>query len=278
MDNAKIKNVIIIILLLVNVFLLAIVLMDISEAGAADKQAMLSVISILDQNGISLEEGVDISAETPSSYILRRDLDEEKKLVKKLLGRTYIEDMGGNIYYYQSEIGQASFRGTGEFDFLLNTGEIPMGSDPVRTAKKILGKLGMASSNSNDIVEISEINGSTNVVLTCSWNGSYIFDNEVSFLFSNDSLMLISGRRVFDSLSTIGDASLDAPTILMRFLDMVKTDGYVSSVIRGLTPGYVMNVSSSSISELMPVWRIETDSGEYFIDGLTGEAVINTFN
>lgn len=278
MDKAKIKNFIIIILLLVNMFLLAIVLMDINEAKAAGKQAELSVISILDQNGIRLDESVDISTDTPGTYVLRRDLDEEKKLVRKILGRTYIEDMGGNIYYYRSETGQASYRGTGEFDYLLDAGEILMGKDAVRTAKKILSKMGVNPAMNNDFVEVSEINGSTSVVLTCSWNGSYVFDNKVSFLFSNDSLILISGRRVFDSQISSGDPSLDALTILMRFLDLVKTEGHVSSVISGLTPGYVMNVTSSSVSELMPVWRIETDSGVYFLDGITGEAVANTIN
>jgi hypothetical protein len=187
--------------------------------------------------------------------------------------------MGGNIYYYKSEKGQASFRGTGEFDFLLEVGEIPMGNDPIGTAKKILRKMGIDSGSNNDFVVTEDKNGSDNIILTCSWNGNYVFDNKVSFVFSDDSLILISGRRVFDSLvSSENGYSLDAPTILMRFLDLVKVEGRISSVILDLKPGYVMNVSSSSISELTPVWRIETDTGIYYINGLTGEAVTNTFD
>ena len=58
--------------------------------------------------------------------------------------------------------------------------------------------------------------------------------------------------------------------MLIRFLAGVN-DGTVSvcGEIREMTPGYQANLSRPT-TILSPVWRIVTDTGAYYLDGVTG--------
>jgi len=57
----------------------------------------------------------------------------------------------------------------------------------------------------------------------------------------------------------------------MRFLEIVRSEGFICSRLEGLMPGYLMNVTVSGESTLTPVWHIETDTGELFINALSGK-------
>jgi hypothetical protein len=272
MDTAKVKNFILVLLLVVNLFLLTIVIADSSAAARTAAAAEAHVTEVLAQNGITVGRDVDLDAAAPGAVVLRRDLDAEQSAVAHLIGRVTTEDLGGNIIYYGGEKGQAKFRGTGEFDISLNHGAVETGTDPVQTAKNVLSKLGMDAADTLAPVDLNSGDFFT-ITLTCAWQGGAIFNGQVTFTFAADSLLLISGRRAMDTVSSRSEEeTLDAPTVLMRFLDLIRSEGHVCTELRSMTPGYAMSVSVSGDGTLYPVWRIETDSGEYYINGLTGRA------
>ena len=124
MDSSKIKNIIIIILLFLNVTLLSISVFDARKAGAIDKSELKTVENILQKNGISVDDKVVLSKSAPVGCSIVRDNEQEYSNIRKLLGRIGVEDMGGNIRYYNGANGQASCRGTGEMDLLLNPGTV----------------------------------------------------------------------------------------------------------------------------------------------------------
>ena len=274
MDTTKIKNFIIILLLLVNLFLLTIVIMDGGAAARTAAAAESCAVEVLAQNGIAVSPEADLRAEPLQEIVLRRDLEAEQRAVTRLLGKVTTEDLGGNILYYSGENGEASFRGTGEFDISLSQGAVETGADPVQTAEGVLSKLGMDPADLPLAELMTPASGEAfTLTFTCAWKGSAIFNGQVTFTFTRDSLLLISGRRAMDTVvSRAETGALDVSTILMRFLDLIRSEGHVCTELRGLTPGYTMNASVSGDGTLCPVWRIETDSGEYYINGLTGRA------
>ena len=274
MDTTKVKNFILVLLLLVNLFLLTIVIADGSAAARTAADAEAYVTEVLAQNGIAVGAGVDLRAEPLQEIALRRDLEAEQRAVSRLLGKVTTEDLGGNILYYRGENGEASFRGTGEFDISLSQGAVETGADPVRTAESVLSKLGMDPADLPLAELMSPTSGDAfTLTFTCAWKGDAIFNSQVTFTFTQDSLLLVSGRRAMDAVSARAEAdALDVSTILMRFLDHIRSEGHVCTELRDLTPGYTMNASVSGDGTLCPVWRIETDSGAYYINGLTGQA------
>lgn len=271
MDTSKVKNFIIAVLLTVNLFLLFMVISDSTAAVSARNQAVDDVVSILEANGISVNEDVEFFSGEAGVINLSRDLEEEEKYVSKLLGRVTAESRGGNIYAYQGEEGQAVFRGTGGFEILMDSGAVSTGKNPAQTAKSVLSKLGIDIADGATLVEM-DASGLITVTAFCSRQDSRIFDARVKLMFSEESLILVIGDRIFDRTAPAGTASvLDAPTVLMRFLELIQQKGHVCREIVAFEQGYVSNTTLAGEGTLSPVWRVETDTGEYYISGITGK-------
>lgn len=276
MNTAKIKNFIIILLAVANVFLIGITVADKIESSSVRREAEELIVDILAERGIVLAGGVEAGADTLHSFAMKRDFNAEEKIVRALFGRADSEDLGGNIIYYRGETGQATFRGTGEFDISFEAGAVTAEGDIVKTAKRVLKKLGLTP----DRLVASESQGDEYTLLTLSYlyEDKAVYNSRVAFTFNDGNLLLISGRRILDTPSIQADeAPIDSITALMRFLDMVNKEGFVCSEIRALDAGYITNVSSVGGISLVPVWRIETDTGEYFINGLTGKSASITY-
>ena len=88
MEKAKVKNVIIIILLAVNIFFLALFLIGRVETGKLKKQARSDVIAILASSGVSVSEAAIPEDFQSSSYKLTRDINGETLITKTVLGDT----------------------------------------------------------------------------------------------------------------------------------------------------------------------------------------------
>ena len=270
MDGAKVKNIIIGLLLLVNLFLLAVLLHDRIEASEIRREARKNVEAVFAENGIRLLADVPWN-DVPELCSLHRDMDAEYGMVRALLGRCSVQDLGGNILFYRSEKGEARFRGTGEFQIMLTGGEITVGDEPEDTARSILRRLGLRP---NADAAVTETDGQTaTVTLTCQFHGSSAYNCTVSFLFTADSLLLIDGRRPLER-SAVQDTQtqpLDAATVLMRYLSQARTYGIVFSEIRSVEAGGLMSVSAAGEGSMTPFWRIETDVGQSYVNGLTGK-------
>ena len=63
---------------------------------------------------------------------------------------------------------------------------------------------------------------------------------------------------------------IDVPTVLTRFLSLVLENGHVCSSLDKLELCYNMQANAAGEATLTPVWRIETDTGEFFINAVTG--------
>lgn len=275
MDNSKIKNLIIIILLFVNIVLAAALGADRLKNDTLRREALSGVMDILAARGIALADGADLSDSSLAVCSVQRDSNAEKRHVSAVLGKVSVLDQGGNILFYQGENGQAEFRGTGSFDILMNDKAVPAGSDPEATARAFLRKLGIAAVKGADGASVDMRDGSGTVVLRCRSGNAEIINCSVTFTFAGGSLILVTGTRPLDDISV--DASqdnLDLATALMRFLNIISESGRVCSVLNNAELCYLQNTSTTSGTvTLTPVWRLTTDTGEFYVDGLTGRQV-----
>lgn len=269
MDASKIKNLIIILLLLVNVFFLGIVVSDGAGERAARREAVEQVVDILAANGIAVSEDADLSRRSLPVCTIYRDMELEKQRLSKLLGEPTLIDQGGGIIFFSGERGQAEFRGTGDFDMLLGADSFPKGRTPEATAKDFASQLGFRSELVNS--GVSE-DGSGSITLMCMVERTGVLNCKISCVFSGGSLIYASGTRPLDEVAAdkTGAEALDLPTVLMRFLEIVGEGGYVCSELRAVELCYIQTASASGTGALTPVWRLVTDSGEFCLNGLTG--------
>jgi len=271
-DKSKIKNFIIILLALVNVFLLVIVISSAREARKADTYRKKALETVLSENGITLNPSIVLPNYTPAQLSLARNMSTEKRNISELIGNCTVEDQGGNSYFYLGTDGQAKFRGTGEFEISMNAGVISTGKSPIATATATLKKLNIECS---DIQPVVTEEGSTTTVTLCgAWDGTAIYNERISFVFTSNYLWLINGTRPLDTKYSVlsSENYPDSVTILMNFLEFVNATGYVCSEINDVNIQYKMNSAISQNCTLKPVWCIVTNSGSHYIDAQTGEA------
>lgn len=268
MDTGKIKNFIIIVLIITNVFLLASFGVRYSRASEFRRTANEELAKLYDSHNISLPEGLDAFDIAPSGLGLTRDLESERKMAESILGKCSMTEQGGNIYVYLGAKGQASFRGTGEFEMLLEYEAVEISRGKLHTARSVLETMGIKYGGFEE--EITDGDRHT-ITLDCKYELSDVYNVRVNFLFYGDNLMLIYGKRVFDSETERSQVqTINAGTALVRFLKESSDRGYVCTVVTRVSSGYSMTVAVSGDCILTPVWHIETDTGNYIINAETG--------
>lgn len=271
MDKSKVKNFIIILLALVNLFLLFIVVSNGIVENRATAYRLSALEKVLADNGITLNSKIEMPEDIPPVLTLKRDLHAEKKSLSALIGSCEAEDQGGNAYFYNGTNGQARSRGTGEFELKLNAGVISKGKDPVVAAKTAMKKLGIACADLKPIV--TESGSEVTVTLFCALGGIPVRNAQINFIFTGDSLLLVTGTRPLEAKYTAqsSESYPDGVTVLMNFFSSISQTGKVCSEINGLTIEYYMYSAVSGNCTLEPVWSILTDVGTYYIDAATGK-------
>ena len=269
MDHSKIKNLIIVILLLLNVFLLATQISDRAESRRSAQEALDTAKAIIAGKGIAVGDALESYVETPSVYRLRRDLVQEEEKIRELLGKCSASDMGGNIWFYNAAGGQASLRGTGELDVLFS-GNGYDGSSPEKTAEKVLARLGMELGETSTVAR--ESGGADVLEVTAAWNGGPVYNAKMKLSFDDDALLMATGTRLLDHAENLGTAGvMDMLTVTMRFMEVLEQEGRVCSELLSMDVGYLMSVTVSGESTLTPVWHFLTDTGDIYINALTGK-------
>ena len=271
MNKKKIKNLIIILLILVIVFLLQIVVSNalLEKEAARSRSEALTVI--LHDHGISLSQDTNLPDTCGKIITLERSLRKEKNMLQPLIGSCSYSNQGGDIYIFTGENGNASISASGEIKIALNSPMDFSGEDLQNGAKTVLKKMGIDYSKQS--FESSVVDGLDCVTVTCVFDGSIVLNAKINFYFSDGRLVFITGRRPPDNKAYTADVdeSIDGVTIIMSFLESIRRSGQVCSEITDISTMYVLDSASVGANTLTPVWRIETNTGAFYFDGITGK-------
>lgn len=269
MDSLKVKNFIIIVLLIVNAVLLAVVVSDALRGDELWDQSVEGAVALLESNGISVSPDADLSTRSLNQRSVSRSAELEREAVDDVLGGMTSEDRGGGIIHYGGANGEAVFRGTGGFDIQFTASGAPEAEDAVRTALGIAKKLGISLLEDSCVTTTS--NSSTILEFACAYEGARIVNCTVEFRFMLGRLYSVSGTRPLDTVTSETETNvIDVPTALMRFLELTRDKGHICSELRGLELCYAFSASASGEGSLTPIWRVVTDTGEFYINAVTG--------
>lgn len=267
MNTKKLERIIILILLLLNASLLAVVLTDGAQQRRSDRDTAESVAALLEENGIAVGRGAKLLQSAPPECTVVRDLDDEAARVRGLLGAGSAEDQGGSIYYYRAADGQAVMRGTGEFDLLFTAGAVRARGGAKKAALRLFSRAGIALDEESMVLSDD---GET-LLACCTWNDWPVWNAALEISLNGESFYSVFGTLVFNRETASGEAGMDSISALLRFLEIVNSEGIICSRLESLTPGYLMRVTVSGESTLTPVWRIVTDTGEHYLNARTGQ-------
>lgn len=266
MEWPKLKNIILIILILTNLCLLVFVAQGELRNSQLQRQAREEAIQFLADRGITVDEKQVPQTMELLPQTVERSLEEESQLAAALLGQgVTVEDRGAGVYRYSNSTGSIQFHSDGSFSAEFSSGVFPMGEDRVKDCTELLEKLnfrGEVLSEKEDAL-----------VFRQTWNGYPLFTQQVTLEISDGCLTaMTSGRRLIgEPVEDTTRQPITVVTALINFWNGLNALGDVCSRIDTITPGYVSVTALSGPMTLTPVWQITTDTGAYQLDTLTGE-------
>lgn len=271
MEGAKIKNIVIVILLLLNVFLLFLMGGRRMEDIQSQETARLRAIQIIQDSGVTLDEAIVPREMTLTARQAVRDLEREISLATALLGGPVTaQARGGEVYRYYNEAGFVQLHSSGEFTAEFEAGYAP--AEQGTAAEHALGILALLGFD-GDVVEDTVAQGTGTVAVRQKLEQTPVLSCQASVNYDDGRLVSITGgRRIFDQVENVeGAPPLTVATALMRLYNGLKDMGDAYNEIEAITPAYTMSVSLSGPAQLTPVWYVSTDIGAYQLDTQTGQ-------
>ena len=268
MEWHRAKNVIIVILLLINGLLLVLVGARRGEARRYEQSALEGAIQVLAENGISMEESAVKGRTGLSAGELERSIELEQAAASALLGES-VEgaNRGGGLYIYTGEGGQISFRSGGDLSTALKDHSRWAAEDPVSHAYSLLAELGLEGY----VVSEHISDGSGTVICQQTMDGVPLFSCRLTFSYESRKLTGISGTVFVSEVPEGESGSITLSTALMHVLEEVLTSGTVCSEILSVEPGWLPEQSFNDRVNLVPVWYVSTNTADYYVDGITGK-------
>ena len=258
MDRSLLKNIIIIILVLVNGFLLTSLLMRQTSAVHSRQQTEEQLIELFAADGMTLEKQAFSQKTPPSVFALSRNPELERRVAAFFLGSSLIqEDQGGGTYTYTADSGVARFRSNGNFEV---AGTLSAGD--VETLCHNFCKTFSYDSLRFDLDDT----GTGTATAVCICNDLPVFNCIVTFTISHGELRTVSGTLLpQEGTSLVSETvPLSAAAALTTFQNARREIGAVVSSVTELTLCY--ELQSSSALTLTPAWRITTDTKYYYVN------------
>lgn len=260
MERARLKNLIILILVLVNGFLLTSLLLRQRVRQASHQRAVEELVQLFSEDGIALSADKVPRNLPPAVRRLSRSTQEDQALAAALLGDSLtVSDAGGGIYLYTAENGQASFRANGVFDI---SGSLGDDADAVcRSFCRDYGYQGLT---------FSLADGSGTAVASQYCDGYPVTNCTVTFRIENGRLISAEGTHLPASYTDIDTAPMTAVTALSRFLSARRESGAVVSAVNRVYLCYQLQSTAAEPMSLVPVWCIVTDTAYYYVNCSAG--------
>ena len=257
MNTARLKNIVILILLLANAFLLVLLFSRRAEENAAHERSVAQLTALLSADGIAFDSALlDGLPDTVLSVQPSRDLAAEQALAEGIIGSVTSIDSGGGIYRYYSSDGLNSgsclIRSGGALEAAVSRAV----DDPAEFCADLCVPLGyrtfdVLSDGARTVVTASRFVGELEVC-----NASLIFT------FSGSTLTTVTGTFL---------PPIDTSESGETALDYRNASGAVCTGITWLSAGYLVQSTTSAPLQLVPVLRVDTDVYSYYVNIVSGE-------
>lgn len=267
MESYRLKNIILLLLVVTNLFLLATLLSRRTDEARLQESAAAQLVQLFSSRGVELDAKT-IPQETPSTLLtLTRSSQEEEKLAAFFLGDdASFQDDGGGLTRYQSALGTLTFLSSGDFNLTASR----FTDDPQGLCDDFLRQFHYQEA------AFSLQDGTGTVTAMQYFDGRPVVNCTVTLTFSDSVLVSVSGRHTPSGSSSESAADcISAATALTSFLQALADRGRTCSQVRSVELGYALQNTPAAPLSLTPVWRITTDSFYCYVNSISGEVVWN---
>ena len=259
----KVKNVLIVILLAVNLFLMFNFGAKMWQDYQRGEELTADLRTLTQKYGMQLDDVFELPKDKvlPTLSIDRSRADEEK-VAQAMLGeeaeRTEQED--GTVQF-QSADGKVEWYADGTVQAECTTGQDAPAdaADALRLARQLLSGWGLQAED-----ESMQADGLT-VTMTGTVAGQPVHNRVLTLRFDEEGGVTLSGLWSFGTPYTTvrgSGVSCNAADALLEFASRAQDVQRIDT----MTAGYRIEVDSNRRLQLTPTWKIGTDSGEYLVD------------
>ncbi len=274
MAKAKLKNVALLLLVLTNLLLLWMTIPTIGQSYRASQGTASQLAQLFSQYDVTFSP--DIVPETTTLYVaeLSTDQHDATPSIQAILGDTvYVEDSSTQHQQkYRSAMGYCDIARTG--DFLCQLDDGPSVSDMRTYVVGLLGNMGITTTQVSQPVQQSS--GIYQVTATQQLFGVPYLSSHLDFFFENGALTTISGNGILGDaqFTRSGEPAMGYKDALVVFFASRDTLGWVGTTITEITQSFSLtDTASASLLRLSPGWTITTDTGSFWVDGITRQIV-----
>lgn len=264
MDRYLLKNIIIIILVLVNGFLLGAITLRQTAEDRSRRQAEEQLVELFAADSITLDPDAISDQVPPAALAFLRSTEREREAAAFFLGETLTqENRGGGISTYTGAAGIATFRSNGSFDI--------KGTLSAENAETLCKDFCRAFSYGQPTFLLDQ-DGSGSGSAVYRHNKLPVFNCTVAFTLEKGVLTSVSGTLLPKEGSAAQETRepLTASAALTTFQKVHRESGAVGSAITEMYACYELQSASSSALSLVPAWCVVTDIANYYVNAVTG--------
>lgn len=271
MSGAKLKNLILLILALTVAFLLAAVI-PVKTGEQRTRRAVEKELRTL-----FAESSITLPAELPDAgsplSVIELNEDDGSAQAAALLGAdaAMSADSTAFLSRWTGEKGSLTIRRSGAITAEL-TGTAAV-RDEEADARRLLEAMGCQLHALHPAVRKSA--GVYMIEAEQALLGVPVFGETMQFTYTNGALRQASGTVVSAAVQTVSRVSekkcCSCADALVRWLACRDDLGWIGSAVTAVQQGYVRTDAASAAARFTPVWRIDTDSGSFYVSGISGE-------
>lgn len=273
MPYSKVKNLLILILLLVNALLLCLVLPLHNERMEQQALERRKLEDLFSRNGVALSVGA--LPEERSLYTLEFSPDPEAALpaASALLGSEVFAQADSTPYLslYTSVSGRIEISRGGNLEARFY-GRKSAGNVPEEVGALMDG-MGLETAYISEPTRQSA--GVYTVTAIQKLLDVPVFSSALIFTYRSGALTRLEGTAYFDATGirrTDDAACASCADALVAFLGSRDALGWVGAEVREVRQGYLhVETASAAVVRLVPGWRVSTDTGAFWVNGITRE-------
>ena len=268
MESSRLKNIIILILVLLNLSLLLSLGGRRTAERSARRQVTEQLVELFAASDVTLDPDLIPQQSPPSGRSMTRDVAQDQKVAESLLGKNLTRTEPGSGTYavsaFDSGQGAAIFRANGNFEAAITHSA----EDAESFCRTFCREFGYQ----NLIFDLIDGTGTATATQYCD---SYpVLNCTVNFSISDGQLATVRGTHLPDSYTEVSltEEPLSAMAALSAFLSAHQASGGVACTVTDISLGYELQSTASTPMNLVPVWRITTDIANtvYYVNCITG--------
>ena len=270
MSASRIKNLILLILALAVCFLLLAVVPAKQSARRAETAVHEQLTELVASYGVTLDEGV--LGQSELLYAIELENADEQAVVQALTGVQMELDSASTRY-------ESRYTATGCTVTLSRSGvlaaELSASAGGTKYERDMRRRLKAMDCNIWQVFPaVRDADGVYTLAIQQSLLGMPVFGSRLTFTYAGQTLRAAAGTFYPESATVTRvseDGCISCAVALISLLASRDETGWVGSRIVSMEQGYLHAETATAALRFVPVWRIETDTAAFYVNGLTRE-------